>query len=44
MKNYRKLVAAIVGIAVSIGLLDPGLAQDVTGAVTALLVFLVPNE
>lgn len=40
----RKFVVALVGIAVTLGLLDQGLAQDLAGAATALLVFLVPND
>lgn len=44
MSKYRKAVAAVVGAAVTLGLLDEGTAQDIVGAVTALLVFVVPNE
>ena len=40
----RKFVVALVGLAVTVGLLDQGLAQDVAAAATAILVFLIPNE
>ncbi len=40
----RKAVVAVVGVAVAFGVLDEGTAQDVVGVVTALLVYLVPNE
>lgn len=40
----RKFVVALVGIAVTLGLLDEGLAQDIAGALTALVVYLVPNQ
>lgn len=39
----RKFIVAAVGIAVTVGLLDQGLEQDIVAALTALAVFLVPN-
>lgn len=39
----RKFIVAAVGIAVTVGLLDQGIAQDVAAALTALAVFLIPN-
>ena len=44
INEYRKFIIAIIGIAVTVGVLDPSLEQDVVAAATALLVFLVPNE
>lgn len=43
MKNYRKLVAAIVGIGVAVFGLDPGTAQDAVAVLTPFLVWLLPN-
>lgn len=43
MSKYRKIVAAVAGLVVAIGILDEGTAQDVAAAVTALLVYFVPN-
>lgn len=39
----RKFIVAAVGIAVTVGLLEPSLEQDIVAALTALAVFLVPN-
>lgn len=43
MSRYRKIIAAVAGLVVAVGLLDEGTAQDVAAAVTALLVYFVPN-
>lgn len=43
LKTYSKLIVAVVGIAVTLGLFDSGTAQTVAGALTALGVFLFPN-
>ena len=40
----RKFVVAAVGLGVALGLLDEGLAQDVVGVATAILVYLIPND
>lgn len=40
----RKFIVAAVGLAVAFGVLDEGTAQDVVGVLTAVLVYLVPNE
>jgi hypothetical protein len=42
--SVAKFLVAAVGVAVTLGLLDPGVAQTVAGAVTALAVYLVPNQ
>ena len=44
LKSIRKAIVAIVGVAVAFGLLDEGTAQDVVGVLTAVLVYLVPND
>lgn len=44
LKAYRKFIVAAVGLAVALGLFDEGTAQEVVGAVTALLVLAVPND
>lgn len=43
MNKYRKIIVAVAGLVVAIGFLDEGTAQDVAAAVTALLVYFVPN-
>lgn len=43
-RAYRKLIVAVVGLAVALGVLDEGTAQDLVGVATAILVYLVPNE
>lgn len=43
LKAYRKAIVAAVGVAVALGLLDEGTAQDLVAAATAILVLLVPN-
>ena len=40
---YNKFVVALVGLAVTIGLIDNDVAQGIAGVLTALGVFLVPN-
>ena len=40
---YNKFIVALVGLAVTVGILDPGLEQDVVGALFALGVLLIPN-
>lgn len=44
MKAYRKAIVAVLGVVVSLGILDAGTAQDVAGVLTAVLVYLVPND
>jgi F0F1-type ATP synthase membrane subunit c/vacuolar-type H+-ATPase subunit K len=44
VKAIRKFIVAAVGIAVAVGVLDSGIAQDVIAAATAILVFVVPND
>ncbi len=41
--SVAKFLVAGVGVAVTLGLLDPGVAQTVAGIITAVLVYLVPN-
>ena len=41
--KFNKVIVAVTGLVVALGLLDEGTAQDVAGGVTALLVYLVPN-
>ena len=43
LKAYTKFVVAAVGLAVTLGVLDPGLQQNVAGLLTAIGVFLFPN-
>ena len=44
LRAIRKAIVAVVGLAVTLGLLDDGVAQDVAAILTALAVYLVPNE
>lgn len=44
MSRYRKIIAAAVGLAVAVGVLDPGLEQDAVAVLTAIAVYLVPND
>jgi hypothetical protein len=44
LRAYTKFIVAGVGLAVTLGLLDPGLEQNVAGLLTAIGVFLFPNE
>ncbi|HUU90284.1 MAG TPA: hypothetical protein VM238_03635 [Phycisphaerae bacterium] len=39
-----KFIVAAVGIVVALGFLDPGTAQNIVGAVTALAVYWVTNK
>lgn len=43
VKMIRKAIVAIVGLAVTVGVLDSGIAQDVAAILTAVAVYLVPN-
>jgi hypothetical protein len=43
MKIIRKAIVAVVGLAVTVGVLDSGIAQDVAAILTAVAVYLVPN-
>lgn len=40
----RKFIAAGIGLAVTLGLLDNGIAQDVAGILTTLAVYFIPND
>lgn len=40
----RKFIVAAVGLTVALGFLDEGTAQDVVGVLTAVAVYLVPND
>lgn len=44
VKPIRKFLVALIGLAVALGVVDSGTAQSVVGAITALAVYLVPNE
>lgn len=44
MKRYSKLIAAIVGLLVTLEVVDSGTAQDISALLTALAVYLVPND
>lgn len=44
IKTIRKGLVALVGIAVAVGILEPGIAQDVVAVLTAVAVYLVPNQ
>jgi len=44
MSKYRKAIVAAVGIAVTLGVIDQGTAQDIVGVVTVILTYLVPND
>ena len=43
VKIIRKAIVAVVGLAVTVGVLDSGIAQDVVAILTAVAVYLVPN-
>ncbi len=43
LTSIDKFLVAAIGLAVTLGVLDPGLAQTVVGALRALLVYFVPN-
>lgn len=40
----QKFIVAAVGLIVAVGVLDPGVAQTIVSAVTAIAVYLVPNN
>jgi hypothetical protein len=42
--SIRKALVALAGVAVAFGLLDDGTAQDIVGVLTAVLVYVVPND
>ncbi len=42
--SISKFVVAAAGLAVTLGLLDPGVAQTIGGAVTAIAVYFVQNR
>lgn len=42
--SVRKFIVAAVGVVVAFGLLDEGTAQDVVGVLTAIAVYIVPND
>lgn len=44
IKAYNKLIVAAIGLVVTLGVLDSGTAQSIAGVLTALGVFLFPNE
>lgn len=44
IKSISKFIAAAVGVVVAFGFLDEGTAQDVVGVLTAIAVYLVPND
>lgn len=44
LQAVQKFIVAAVGLAVTIGILDPGLEQDVAAVLTALAVWAVPNK
>lgn len=44
LSAIRKAIVAAVGLAVTLGLLDNGVAQDVAAILTALAVYFVPND
>lgn len=44
LKAVRKFIAAGVGLVVTLGLLDPGVAQNIGALLTAVAVYLVPND
>jgi uncharacterized membrane protein len=42
--HYRKFITAAVGLIVALGILDDETAQEIAAAITAILVYLVPND
>lgn len=42
--SVRKFIAAAVGVVVAFGVLDAGTAQDVVGVLTAVAVYVIPND
>ena len=43
MKRYSKLIAAVVGLLVTLQVVDSGTAQDISAVLTAIAVYLFPN-
>lgn len=43
-KHYRKAIVAALGLFVSLGILEAETAQELGSAVTAVLVYLIPND
>lgn len=43
MKKYSKLIAAVVGLLVTLQVVDSGTAQDISAVLTALAVWFFPN-
>lgn len=43
IKAVRKFIVACAGIAIAVGLVDAQLGQAIVGAITAALVYFVPN-
>ena len=44
LKAYRKFIAAAVGLVVTLGILEPGLGQDIAAFLTALSVYWFAND
>jgi hypothetical protein len=44
MKRYSKLIAAVVGLLVTLQVVDSGTAQDISAVLTAFCVYLFPND
>lgn len=44
LKAYRKFIVAVIGLIVTLGLLDAQTAQYIGGILTAAGVFLFPND
>jgi hypothetical protein len=44
LQRYNKAIVAAVGLVVALGLLERETAQEIGAAITALLVYLVPNR
>ncbi len=44
IRSIRKALVALAGVVVAFGLLDEGTAQDLVGVLTAILVYITPND
>lgn len=44
LASVRKFIVAAVGLVVSLGILDNETAQELGAAITAILVYLIPNN
>lgn len=44
MKKYSKLIAAVVGLLVTLQVVDSDTAQAIAGVLTAFAVYLFPND